>query len=236
MTRSSRGPSPTPCRAATDTGYARQDRRCRPPGLFRARSSSSRRPDARYREARRRQPGAYHVPLLEQARSLEGGGRNASSRCFATSSRAGSRRSRTSNRSRGFARWPATSCASRRPILELHRLMVEEGKTDGPRMQWLVDRHVRPLYEASRVLIEAAQREGRAAADASCPSLLHPDRRRRAPLRHSARSAAPHGQGSDAEGRDRRARRRDRIARARWRDAVHPASAPKSELRQETDA
>ena len=43
---------------------------------------------------------------------------------------------------------------------ELHRLMVEEGKTDGPRMQWLVDRHVRPLYEASRVLIEAAQREG----------------------------------------------------------------------------
>jgi AcrR family transcriptional regulator len=43
---------------------------------------------------------------------------------------------------------------------ELHRLMVEEGKTDGPRMQWLVDRHVRPLYEVSRSLIEAAQRDG----------------------------------------------------------------------------
>jgi TetR/AcrR family transcriptional regulator len=43
---------------------------------------------------------------------------------------------------------------------ELHRLMIEEGKSDGPRMQWLVDRHVRPLYEASRRLLEAAQREG----------------------------------------------------------------------------
>jgi AcrR family transcriptional regulator len=43
---------------------------------------------------------------------------------------------------------------------ELHRFMVEEGKNDGPRLQWLVDRHVRPLYEASRELVEAAQREG----------------------------------------------------------------------------
>jgi len=43
---------------------------------------------------------------------------------------------------------------------ELHRLMVQEGKTDGPRMQWLVDRHVRPLYEASRALIKVAQSEG----------------------------------------------------------------------------
>jgi TetR/AcrR family transcriptional regulator len=42
---------------------------------------------------------------------------------------------------------------------ELHRFMVQEGKTDGARLQWLVDRHVRPLYEASRGLIEAAQRE-----------------------------------------------------------------------------
>jgi TetR/AcrR family transcriptional regulator len=43
---------------------------------------------------------------------------------------------------------------------ELHRFMVEEGKSDGPRLQWLVERHVRPLYEASRELIEAAQEEG----------------------------------------------------------------------------
>src|SRR5690242_1092985 len=43
---------------------------------------------------------------------------------------------------------------------ELHRFMVEEGKSDGPRLQWLIDRYVRPLYEASCGLIEAAQREG----------------------------------------------------------------------------
>src|SRR5215510_6461232 len=43
---------------------------------------------------------------------------------------------------------------------ELHRFMVEEGKSDGPRLHWLVDRHVRPLYEASRDLVEAAQRDG----------------------------------------------------------------------------
>ena len=43
---------------------------------------------------------------------------------------------------------------------ELHRFMVQEGKSDGPRLQWLVDRHVRPLYEASRRLVEAAQGEG----------------------------------------------------------------------------
>jgi TetR/AcrR family transcriptional regulator len=43
---------------------------------------------------------------------------------------------------------------------ELHRLMTQEGKHDGPRMQWLVDRHVRPLYEMSTDLIAAAQRHG----------------------------------------------------------------------------
>jgi AcrR family transcriptional regulator len=43
---------------------------------------------------------------------------------------------------------------------ELHRLMMQEGKHDGPRMQWLVDRHVRPLYEQSTALIVAAQRHG----------------------------------------------------------------------------
>ena len=43
---------------------------------------------------------------------------------------------------------------------ELHRFIVEEGKSDGPRLHWLVDRHVRPLYEASRRLVEAAQGDG----------------------------------------------------------------------------
>lgn len=35
---------------------------------------------------------------------------------------------------------------SRHP--EFVRLMNEEGKRDGPRMRWLVERHVRPIYEA----------------------------------------------------------------------------------------
>jgi TetR/AcrR family transcriptional regulator len=39
---------------------------------------------------------------------------------------------------------------ARRP--EFTRLMTEEGKRDGPRMQWIVDRHVRPMYEATRDL------------------------------------------------------------------------------------
>jgi TetR/AcrR family transcriptional regulator len=43
---------------------------------------------------------------------------------------------------------------------ELHRLMVEEGKSDGARMQWLVDRHVRPLYETSCSLLKTVRAEG----------------------------------------------------------------------------
>lgn len=41
---------------------------------------------------------------------------------------------------------------ARRP--EFTRLMTEEGKRDGPRMQWIVDRHVRPMYEATRDLTQ----------------------------------------------------------------------------------
>lgn len=43
---------------------------------------------------------------------------------------------------------------------EFVRLMHEEGKRGGPRMRWLVDRHVRPLYEALLPVIESAQQEG----------------------------------------------------------------------------
>jgi AcrR family transcriptional regulator len=48
--------------------------------------------------------------------------------------------------------------AAARP--ELHRLMIQEGKHDGPRMQWLVDTHVRPLFELSTGSIAAAQEAG----------------------------------------------------------------------------
>jgi AcrR family transcriptional regulator len=43
---------------------------------------------------------------------------------------------------------------------EFVRLMHEEGRRGGPRMRWLVDRHVRPLYESIRALFGAAQERG----------------------------------------------------------------------------
>jgi TetR/AcrR family transcriptional regulator len=43
---------------------------------------------------------------------------------------------------------------------EFIHLMHDEGKRDSPRMRWLVDRHVQPLYEAMRVFIERAQSHG----------------------------------------------------------------------------
>jgi AcrR family transcriptional regulator len=39
---------------------------------------------------------------------------------------------------------------------ELHRFMVQEGAHDGPRLRWLTERHLRPLYEASTTLIREA--------------------------------------------------------------------------------
>jgi hypothetical protein len=32
---------------------------------------------------------------------------------------------------------------------QLHRIIMQEGKCDGPRMDWLVERHLRPLYEGT---------------------------------------------------------------------------------------
>jgi AcrR family transcriptional regulator len=43
---------------------------------------------------------------------------------------------------------------------EFVRLMHDEGKRDGPRMRWLVDEHVRPLYRTIRTLLERAQERG----------------------------------------------------------------------------
>jgi AcrR family transcriptional regulator len=39
---------------------------------------------------------------------------------------------------------------------ELHRFMVHEGSHEGPRLRWLVDRHIRPLFESSTALIREA--------------------------------------------------------------------------------
>jgi len=43
---------------------------------------------------------------------------------------------------------------------EFIRLMHDEGKRNGPRMRWLVDRHVRPLYAAVQALLEQARGRG----------------------------------------------------------------------------
>ncbi|MGH0029249.1 MAG: TetR/AcrR family transcriptional regulator, partial [Myxococcota bacterium] len=51
---------------------------------------------------------------------------------------------------------------------EFVRLMHEEGKRRGPRMRWLVDRHVKPLFARALPQIEQAQREG------LLPSGIHP--------------------------------------------------------------
>jgi AcrR family transcriptional regulator len=43
---------------------------------------------------------------------------------------------------------------------EFVRIMHEEGKRRGPRMRWLVDRHVKPIYEKLAPLIERLQTSG----------------------------------------------------------------------------
>jgi len=35
---------------------------------------------------------------------------------------------------------------------QLHRIVTQECKADGPRMDWLVERHIRPLYETTTAL------------------------------------------------------------------------------------
>lgn len=43
---------------------------------------------------------------------------------------------------------------------ELHRFMIHEGFVASPRLAWLVETHVRPLYDSVRGLAEEAQRAG----------------------------------------------------------------------------
>jgi AcrR family transcriptional regulator len=52
------------------------------------------------------------------------------------------------------------------------RIMHDEGKRPGPRMRWLVDHHVKPLYEKITAWLQRAQREGSVPADIE-PLHLH---------------------------------------------------------------
>ncbi len=56
---------------------------------------------------------------------------------------------------------------------EFVRLMHDEGKRSGPRMRWLVDRHVKPLYEKMVPLIQRAQQEAVLPADIAPVHLIY---------------------------------------------------------------
>ncbi len=43
---------------------------------------------------------------------------------------------------------------------EFIRIMHDEGKRRGPRMRWMVDRHVKPLYAVLIPMIERSQQQG----------------------------------------------------------------------------
>jgi len=43
---------------------------------------------------------------------------------------------------------------------QLHRLITQECKTDGPRMDYLVERHIRPLYERATALFARLAEQG----------------------------------------------------------------------------
>ena len=43
---------------------------------------------------------------------------------------------------------------------QLHRIITQECKTDGPRMDWLVERHIRPIFETTTQLLARLARDG----------------------------------------------------------------------------
>lgn len=43
---------------------------------------------------------------------------------------------------------------------QLHRIITQECKNDGPRMDWLVERHIRPLYESTTALFARLVEQG----------------------------------------------------------------------------
>ena len=43
---------------------------------------------------------------------------------------------------------------------QLHRIITQESKTDGERVDWLVEKHVRPLYEMTAALFERLVEQG----------------------------------------------------------------------------
>lgn len=54
---------------------------------------------------------------------------------------------------RGFVRFQAEHP-------ELHRFMIQEGITRTPRLEWLVETHIRPIYDLVGAMIQDAERSG----------------------------------------------------------------------------
>ena len=55
---------------------------------------------------------------------------------------------------------------------QLHRIITQESKADGARIDWLVDEHVRPLYELTTTMFEGLVEQG-AVADIPAPHLYY---------------------------------------------------------------
>ena len=55
---------------------------------------------------------------------------------------------------------------------QLHRIIMQESKADGPRMDYLVDRHVRPIYDRTTDIFDSLKREG-AVPDVPAPHLYY---------------------------------------------------------------
>jgi AcrR family transcriptional regulator len=55
---------------------------------------------------------------------------------------------------------------------QLHRIIMQESKADGPRMDYLVERHVRPIYERTTEIFESLKRAG-AVPDVPSPYLYY---------------------------------------------------------------
>ena len=104
---------------------------------------------------------------------------------------------------------------ARRPAFM--QLMNDEGKRDGPRMRWLADTHVRPLYEGMRRRIERAQSRGLLAPMAIGAPALHRPRRRRPDLQPGAGMPPHHRRRPDRPVFRRGARRRYSAPVGRWR-------------------
>jgi len=74
--------------------------------------------------------------------------------------------SRTRELVRGYVRFVAHNP-------EFVRIMHDEGKRRGPRMRWLADHHVRPMYDAIKDLLRGAQQRGMLPAQIDSVHLMY---------------------------------------------------------------